>query len=131
MQEKQETLLDTINNLKSDVDKGKEKSTQQKAQIRNLQQVWFCFLFRSVVPFDRSFVWVYSRAFVRSFVRSLFRAFGCSFVRAWVLASVPCAFFRLFFVSYRSFLFLLQELNETSKKLVQTETSLEMQTKVH
>lgn len=39
MQEKQETLLDTINKLKSDVDKGKEKSTQQKAHIRDLQQV--------------------------------------------------------------------------------------------
>ena len=40
MQEKQETLLDTINKLKSDVDKGKEKSAQQKAHIRDLQQVW-------------------------------------------------------------------------------------------
>lgn len=39
MQEKQETLLDTINKLKSDVDKGKEKSAQQKAIIRDLQQV--------------------------------------------------------------------------------------------
>jgi len=39
MQEKQETLLDTINKLKSDVDKGKEKSAQQKTQIRDLQQV--------------------------------------------------------------------------------------------
>ena len=39
MTEKQETLLDTINKLKSDIDKGKEKSAQQKAQIRDLQQV--------------------------------------------------------------------------------------------
>ena len=40
---KEETLLDTINKLKSDIDKGKEKSAQQKAQIRDLQQVWFSF----------------------------------------------------------------------------------------
>ena len=39
MTEKQETLLETINRLKSDVDKGKEKSAQQKAHIRDLQQV--------------------------------------------------------------------------------------------
>ena len=39
MTEKQETLLETINKLKSDVDKGKEKSAQQKAHIRDLQQV--------------------------------------------------------------------------------------------
>ena len=39
MTEKQEILLDTINKLKSDIEKGKEKSAQQKAQIRDLQQV--------------------------------------------------------------------------------------------
>ena len=39
MIEKQETLSETINKLKSDVDKGKEKSAQQKAHIRDLQQV--------------------------------------------------------------------------------------------
>ena len=41
MQEKHENLLDMINKLKSDVEKGKEKSAQQKAHIRDLQQVWF------------------------------------------------------------------------------------------
>ncbi|XP_022803543.1 trichohyalin-like [Stylophora pistillata] len=44
MQEKLENLLDTINKLKSDVEKGKEKSAQQKAHIRDLQQVWFFLL---------------------------------------------------------------------------------------
>ena len=52
MQEKHENLLDMINKLKSDVEKGKEKSAQQKAHIRDLQQVWFfplflCWLFFS------------------------------------------------------------------------------------
>lgn len=41
MQEKHENFLDMINKLKSDVEKGKEKSAQQKAHIRDLQQVWF------------------------------------------------------------------------------------------
>ena len=41
MTEKQDTLLETINKLKSDVDKGKEKSAQQKAHIRDLQQVCY------------------------------------------------------------------------------------------
>ena len=41
MQEKHENLLDMINKLKSDAEKGKEKSAQQKAHIRDLQQVWF------------------------------------------------------------------------------------------
>ena len=36
---KEESLLETINKLKSDIDKGKEKSGQQKTQIRDLQQV--------------------------------------------------------------------------------------------
>ena len=36
---KEESLLETINKLKSDIDKGKEKSSQQKTQIRDLQQV--------------------------------------------------------------------------------------------
>ena len=51
MQEKHENFLDMINKLKSDVEKGKEKSAQQKAHIRDLQQVWFslffCWLFFS------------------------------------------------------------------------------------
>lgn len=51
---KEESLLETINKLKSDIDKGKEKSSQQKTQIRDLQQVikksdafllFFCFFF--------------------------------------------------------------------------------------
>ena len=37
---KEESLLETINKLKSDIDKGKEKSSQQKTQIRDLQQVY-------------------------------------------------------------------------------------------
>lgn len=45
MQEKHENLLDMINKLKSDVEKGKEKSAQQKAHIRDLQQVWFSLFF--------------------------------------------------------------------------------------
>lgn len=65
MIEKQETLLETINKLKSDVDKGKEKSAQQKAQIRDLQQVWI------LIVLSRSHL---------NFVNFLF-SFVCSFVK--------------------------------------------------
>lgn len=66
MIEKQETLLETINKLKSDVDKGKEKSAQQKAQIRDLQQVWI------VIVLSRSHL---------NFVNFLLFSFVCFFVK--------------------------------------------------
>ena len=55
MQEKHENLLDMINKLKSDVEKGKEKSAQQKAHIRDLQQVWF-FPFLLLIFFQQLFL---------------------------------------------------------------------------
>lgn len=154
MQEKQETLLDTINKLKSDVDKGKEKSAQQKAHIRDLQQVWFC-SFISVFRFQMlvcSSVFFFCSPFgtvVCLFVRSLFfcsslfvSSFTClSFV---FLLSPVLKTLRVFYALlprscrtgwrwgryWNVCYFIFQELNETSKKLVQSETALEMQTKV-
>ena len=49
MTEKQENLLETINKLKSDVEKSKEKSAQQKSHIRDLQQVCFSVLTHSLI----------------------------------------------------------------------------------
>lgn len=153
MQEKQETLLDTINKLKSDVDKGKEKSAQQKAHIRDLQQVWFCsfisvFRFQMLVCSSVFFLfafWYICLPVVRSlfFCSSLFvSSFTClSFV---FLLSPVLKTLRVFYALlprscrtgwrwgryWNVCYFIFQELNETSKKLVQSETALEMQTKV-
>lgn len=84
MQEKQETLLDAVNKLKSDVDKGKEKSAQQKAIIRDLQQVWILSFIPSLLPPPPtpcfSFcLWQFSIpicSFVCMFVHQLSRLFG-------------------------------------------------------
>lgn len=71
MQEKHENLLDMINKLKSDVEKGKEKSAQQKAHIRDLQQVWFFpfllltfFFFSYQLPATFFYFFVYIFAFL-------------------------------------------------------------------
>lgn len=92
MQEKQETLLDTINKLKSDVDKAKEKSAQQKAHIRDLQQVWFCSFICSPFFFFSFFFVVFNRSFVRPFV--------CSLVSMFVCRSFVCFCSLFLFISY-------------------------------
>lgn len=159
MQEKQETLLDTINKLKSDVDKGKEKSAQQKAIIRDLQQVWILSFISLPSPPPPCFsfcLWQFSIpicSFVCMFVHQLISLFG-PWVRLLCLWSFSVYFFsvRVSFpphpqspyscvtdwwwgdtesiIIYLVCCFIFQELNETSKKLVQSETALEMQTKV-